>query len=178
MKGLSAVLFILISTFSSAQVKFAGNDSTVAILSGWISVISQKEFIDPVCMRGVSRPEYDNNLKIINLSLENYRKGNYQYAFEDIEDVKFTRFPEIERIKLLMQTMSNVRLNKKFKARKWYYHSEHKMDNESFGKLKNNITNLKLGYKIDNYRRVRGGRLTALFIGAGILGGASLLNAE
>jgi hypothetical protein len=179
MKNLLLASFIILSLFTNAQQKAViNNDSTIVILKDWISVISQKEFIDPVCMRGVSRPEYDYNLKVINQSLENYQKGNYKFAFEDIESVKFTKFSEIERIKLFMQTMSKIKLNKKFKARKWYYHSEHKMNAESFRKLKDNIAGMKLGYKIDNYRKVRGRRLTLLFIGGGILGVSSLLSGE
>ena len=69
-----------------------------------------------------------------------------------------------------MLTMSEVKLNQHFKARKWYYVSKNKMAAPSFVRLKTNIENQKLGYKIDNYQRKRRARITPLIIGAVILG--------
>jgi hypothetical protein len=174
-----SILFVLLFSESTyAQQKIVPVDSTVAIITEWINVISEPAFIEPVCMRGVSKETYNNNLKIINQSLDNYKSGKFNYAFEDADDITLLKFPEISRIRLFMMTMSKIRLNKKFKARKYYYVAENKMDTHSMTKLKNNIEQLKLGYKINNYKRVRGGRLTALFICGGILGISSLASGE
>jgi len=177
-KKLSILFAILSASVINAQQKVVPVDSTVAIITQWINVISEPAFIEPVCMRGVSKEAYENNLKLIKQSLDHYKNGKFNYAFEDADEITLLKFPEIDRIRLFMMTMSKIKLNKKFKARKYYYVSENKMDSRSMARLKSNIELLKLGYKIDNYKRVRGGRLTALFIGGGILGVSSLISGE
>jgi hypothetical protein len=160
-------LLILLGAKVDAQ-KSVAIDSTDAIVKEWIEVISNEEYINHVSIRGITREQHSSNLKLINLSLADYEKGKYQYAFEDINQIKNAdNFPEVERIKLFLQTMTEIKLNNHFKARKWYYVSKNKTPIQSFSRLHKNVENQNLSYNIDNYKRVRGRRITALFIGAG-----------
>ena len=77
---------------------------------------------------------------------------------------------EIKRVKLFLLTMTQIRLYKHFKARKWYYVSKNKTSVASFSRLQKNVENMKLPYKIDNYRKVRKSRITALIVGGAVLG--------
>jgi microcompartment protein CcmK/EutM len=166
------ILFLLITmNITSKAQKSVAVDSTGSIIKEWIAIISNESYISDVCARGIiTRAEYESNLKLINLSLENYLKGKYTYAFEDINDVKkVEKFMEVSRIKYFLLTMTEIKLYKYFKARKWYYVSKTKTSVTSFARLQKNVENMKLHYKIDNYRKVRKSRITALFVGAGAL---------
>lgn len=165
------ILFLLLSISITIKAqKTASVDSTGAIIKEWIDVISNESYINDVCIRGITRAEYESNLKLINQSLDNYQKGKYLLAFNEITNVKkVDKFMEIRRIKLFLLTMTEIKLFKRFKARKWYYVSKNKTSVTSFSRLQKNIENMKLPYKIDNYRKVRKTRITALIAGGGAL---------
>jgi len=170
MKKMLLLFLLILQRIDANAQKFVPVDSTAEILKEWIAVISDEKYMKHLIVRGQAQ-ELSLNLKLINLSLEDYQKGKYQYAFEDINEVKkMNNIPEVMRIKLFMLTMTEIKLNKRFKARKWYYVSKNKMTIASFGRLQRNVENQKLLYEIDNYKGVRGARITALGIGAGVLG--------
>jgi hypothetical protein len=169
MKKIILLLILGLSGININAQKTVPVDSTIAILKEWVAVISTESYINDLKIRGITQELYSDNMKLINLSLEDYQKGKYQFAFEDMNAVKkIDNFPEVKRIKLFMLTMTKIKLNNIFKARKWYYTAENKMTITSFARFKKNIENLKLPYKINNYKKVRGARLTALAIFGGI----------
>jgi hypothetical protein len=170
MKKKILLIFLSFVCFIIKAQKSAIIDSTDIILKGWINEISTETYMTHFNIRGVSKELYTAELKLVNLSIEDYQKGKYQYALDDMNKViKLNRFPEVERIKLFIQTMVAIKLDQHFKARKWYYVSQNKIAILSFARLSKNVENQKLPYKINNYRRVRGARITALCIGAGVL---------
>ncbi len=172
LKKLTILFLLLTLSITSKAQKSIAVDSTGSIIKEWIAIISNESYINDVCARGIiTRAEYESNLKLINLSLDNYLKGKYTYAFEDINDVKkVEKYMEIKRVKLFLLTMTQIRLYKHFKARKWYYVSKNKTSVASFSRLQKNVENMKLPYKIDNYRKVRKSRITALIVGGAVLG--------
>ncbi|MGQ0828805.1 MAG: hypothetical protein ACT4ON_10465 [Bacteroidota bacterium] len=170
MKKITLLFLLILPVIKANAQKFVPVDSTVAILQEWIAVISGEKYKNHLSIRGITQELYTLNLKIINLSLEDYQKGKYQFAYEDMNEIKkIDNFPEAKRIKLFMLTMTQIKLNKRFKARKWYYVSKNKMTIASFDRLQKNIENQKLSYRIDNYKGVRGARIAALGICAGVL---------
>ena len=170
MKKIILLFLLILSGINTNAQMSAPADSTVAIIKEWIHEISSQSYMDYLNIRGITKELHAANLKLINLSLEDYEKGKYQHAFEDINEVKkIDNFPEVKRIKLFILTMTKIKLHKHFKARKWYYVSKNKMTASSFARLQKNVENQKLPYNIDNYKKVRGARTTALFIGAGVL---------
>ena len=124
-----------------------------------------------ITIRGVSKEEYENKLMMIRQSFEEYQHGNYAESFKHADELeKLEKHMEMNRIRLFLLTLNEIQLGKHFKARKWYYASKNRMPVTSFVRLENTVKALKLSYRIDNYRKIRAARLTALIVSGGIAG--------
>jgi hypothetical protein len=173
------IFSIVFCVFKGNAQKIVLIDSTATILNEWIKVISSENYFHDLNIRGISKDLNTSNLKLINQSLDDYKKGKYQIAIDDIKKIeKVNNFPEVLRIKLFIFTMSKIKLHQHFKARKWYYVSKNKMTSASFIRLQKNVENQKLSYNIDNYKKIRGARITALAIGGGIVFLAGTVSGE
>jgi hypothetical protein len=161
-KGLIFLIFFFSALVNKAEKVLP--DSTVPIVSEWISAIKDSSYIYNLTIRG-GKATYESGLKLITQSLHNYQIGEYVYAFEDAEDIKKVEgLPEINRIKLFLMTMSKIKSENHFKAKKWYFISRQDMSSSSFARLERNVRNSNLGYNIDNYTKVKSARITALLI--------------
>jgi len=173
------ILSIVFCVLKGKAQKTVLIDSTSIILNEWIEVISSEDYFHDLNIRGITKDLNTANLKLINQSIDDYKKGKYQIAINDISKIeKVNNYPDVQRIKLFILTMSKIKLHQHFKARKWYYVSKNKMTSASFSRLQKNVENQKLSYNIDNYKKIRGARITALAIGGGIIFLAGTISGE
>lgn len=146
-------------------------DSTAAVIGEWLNYINSDAYVNFITIRGVSKDEYDAIMKLIRQSLEEYQNAKYAESFRHADELdRVENYMEMNRIRLFLLTLNEIHLNKHFKARKWYYTSKNRMPATSFVRLENTVKALQLPYKIDNYRKIRAARLTALIVTGGVIG--------